>query len=192
SASEVPALLSRRQLLQAGGLAALGLPQLLQARAAARGSGAPAGLPPLRSCVMIFFYGGPSHLDTWDMKTDAPAEVRGEFRPVPTTVPGLRVCEHLPRMARLMHKVALVRGMHHGMRNHDSACTQTFTGRQLFRGDTENFSAVGESLAPPGYGAMLSYLRGRQPVELAHAALPFFIRNLFPPPAQAGGLPRAP
>jgi hypothetical protein len=121
------------------------------------------------------------------MKPDAPAEIRGEFRLIATSVPGLRVCEYLPRMARLMHKVAVVRSMHHPMRKHDSACTETFTGRPLFRGDTENFSPVGEALAPPSYGAMLSYVRRRRPAELPHAVLPFFIRNLFPPPGQAGG-----
>jgi hypothetical protein len=180
---------SRRQLLRAGGLGALGLtlPRLFQAQAAARASAAPAGLPPIRSCILIFLYGGPSHLDTWDMKPGAPAEVRGEFRSVATTVPGVRVCEHLPRMARLLHRVALVRSMHHGMRNHDSACTQTLAGRPLFRGDTENNSAVSEALAPPSLGAALSYVRRREAVELPHAALPFFIRNLFPPPGQAAG-----
>jgi hypothetical protein len=180
---------SRRHLLRAGVLGCLGLalPHFLQARAAARPTGPAPGLPPIRSCIMLFLYGGPSHLDTWDMKPGAPAEIRGEFRPVATSVPGLRVCEHLPRMARLMHKVALVRGMHHPMRNHDSACTETFTGRPLFRGDTENFSPVSESLAPPSYGAMLSYVRRGRPAELPHAVLPFFIRNLFPPPGQAGG-----
>jgi hypothetical protein len=86
-----------------------------------------------------------------------------------------------------MHKVAVVRSMNHGMRNHDSACTQTFTGRSLFRGDTENFSPVSEALAPPSYGAMLSYVRRRRPAKLPHAALPFFIRNLFATPGQAGG-----
>src|SRR5262245_11033306 len=180
---------SRRRLLQVGGVGWLGvtLPHLLHAQAAARSSALPSSLPPIRSCILIFQYGGPSHLDTWDLKPGAPAEIRGEFRPIATTVPGLRVGELLPRMARLMHKVALVRGMHHGMRNHDSACTQTFTGRPLFRGDTENFSPVSEALAPPSFGAMLNYVRRRRPAELPHAALPFFIRNLYPPPGQAGG-----
>jgi hypothetical protein len=180
---------SRRQLLRAGGLGglSLALPHFFRAQAAARPAGRPSGLPPIRSCILIFLYGGPSHLDTWDMKPAAPAEIRGEFRSIATSVPGLRVCEYLPQMARLLHKVALIRSLHHPMRNHDSACTESFTGRPLFRGDTENFSPVSESLAPPSYGAMLSYVRRRHPAELPHAVLPFFIRNLFPPPGQAGG-----
>src|SRR5438067_4339766 len=161
----------RRQFLRATGLGGLGLslPRLLQARADAHVRRADAHI---RSCIMIFWYGGPSHLDTWDLKPAAPAEIRGEFRPTATTVPGLRVAEHLPRMAPLMHKVALVRSMRHAMRNHDSACTTTFTGRFPPRGDTENFTALSESAAAPGYGALLSYLRRRHPAELPHAVLP--------------------
>lgn len=180
------AILGRRRFLEAGALG-LSLPRLLQAQAATHGPEASSGRSSIRSCILIFLYGGPSHLDTWDLKPEAPAEIRGEFRPIATTVPGLRIGEHLPRMARLMHRVAVVRSMRHGMRNHDSACTQTFTGRPLFRGDTENFSAVSEFVSPPSYGAMLSYMRRQQPSDLPHAALPFFIRNLFPPPGQQGG-----
>jgi hypothetical protein len=180
--------LSRRELLRTGGLGCLGLtlPRLLQTQAAACAAD-PGQASPIRSCILIFCYGGPSQLDTWDMKPAAPAEVRGEFESIATSVPGLHICEHLPRMARLMHKVALVRSMRHVMRNHDSACTLTFTGRPLFRGDTENFSPVGEALAPPGIGAMLNHLRRHEAAELPHAALPFFIRNLHPPPGQGGG-----
>jgi hypothetical protein len=191
---ETMALLSRRQLLQAGaglaGLSYLGLalPQLLQARSAKPTSRPSDGAPPaIRSCIFIFYFGGPSHLDTWDLKPNAPREIRGEFGSIATTVTGLRIGEHLPRMARVMHKVALIRSMRHAMRNHDSACTTTFTGRAPLRGDTENFSAVSESVAGPGHGALLSHLRRGKRAVLPHAALPFFIRNLFPIPGQAGG-----
>src|SRR5579871_4114898 len=85
--------ISRRQLLRIGGLGCLGLAGPLRA----------AGPPrPIRSCILLFYYGGPSQLDTWDLKPDAPAEVRGAFRPIPTRVPGVRVCEHLPRCAAVM------------------------------------------------------------------------------------------
>ena len=181
-----PGAWSRRHFLQMGCLG-LSLPHLLQARAVQAARPSKTTKKPIQACVLIFYYGGPSHLETWDLKPNAPREVRGEFRPIATSVPGLHIGEYLPRMAKVMHKVALVRSMHHGMRNHDSACTETFTGRALFRGDTENFSPVSESLSPPGYGAMLSYLRRGRPAELSHAALPFFIRNLYPPPGQAGG-----
>ena len=107
---------SRRQFFEAAGLAGLGL--VADTARGAHPVAAPAKR--IRSCILIFYYGGPSHLDTWDPKPDAPAEVRGEYRPIATSVPGLQVCEHLPRMSQLMHKVALVRSMHHPMRNHNS------------------------------------------------------------------------
>src|SRR5262245_56553067 len=97
---------SRRRLLRAGGLAALGmnldLAGLLRAEAVA-GAGAKASAParPTRSCILIFYYGGPSHIDTWDPKPNAPREVRGAFRPIGTRVPGLCVSEHLPCCARV-------------------------------------------------------------------------------------------
>ncbi len=115
--------LSRRSFLGvgAGGLG-LSLAGLLQARAQAKPVET-LGLPPLKACVIVFYYGGPSHLDTYDLKPHAPAEVRGEFKPIATSVPGLSICEHLPHMARSMHKVALIRSMHHQNRLHDSAST---------------------------------------------------------------------
>jgi hypothetical protein len=180
-------LMGRRRLLKLGGLGSLGLPGLLQAREA---QGAPlqsTALPPIRSCILIFNYGGPSHLETWDLKPHAPTEVRGEFQPIATSVPGLAICEHLPRLAQQMHNVAVIRSMSHSMRAHDSACTETFTGRAPPRGDGENFSTPEESLAAPGYGAMLTRIRRDRAVELPHAVLPFFIRNLFPPPGQGAG-----
>src|SRR5437870_5201482 len=101
---------SRRELLQAGALSlfGLGLPHLVQARTEA-------GTHPVRAkaCILLFMWGGPAHQDTWDMKPDAPVEYRGEFQPIVTTVPGLRICEHLPQLARRAHKLALIRSMTH-------------------------------------------------------------------------------
>src|SRR5688500_5478530 len=89
---------SRRQLLQAGGLGLFGLGLAdLVATPTSRADSAAAGRPGrARSCILLFMWGGPSQLDTWDPKPDAPAEVRGEFPPVATTVPGVRVSEHFP------------------------------------------------------------------------------------------------
>lgn len=179
-------LIGRRRLLQIGGLGSLGLtlPRLFQARAAQAAS---ATLAPIRSCILIFNYGGPSQLETWDLKPHAPAEVRGEFQPISTSVPGVAICEHLPRMAQHFHKVAVIRSMSHLMRAHDSACTETLTGRAAPRGDIENASAFEESLAAPGYGAILTHVRRNLHVELPHAVVPFYFRNLFPPPGQGAG-----
>src|SRR5215831_14130554 len=90
----------RRRFLQVGslGLFGLTLPQLLQLESSVRAAGKK-DRP--RSCIFLFLYGGPSQIDIWDMKPDAPDEYRGEFQPIPTTVPGISLCEHLPRMAQL-------------------------------------------------------------------------------------------
>jgi hypothetical protein len=103
--------IGRRGLLKLGGLglAGLSLPRLLAAEAA---PGARRRAP-ARSCILFFMEGGPAHQDLWDMKPEAPLEYRGEFRPIPTRIPGLQVCEHLPLLARQMHHAALVRSHWH-------------------------------------------------------------------------------
>src|SRR6266496_3678027 len=108
--------LSRRRLLQIGGLGLLGslLPDLLQAGEGRRRARA-------KSVIFLHQYGGPSHLDTFDMKPDAPAAIRGDYRPIATRAPGIQICEHLPALAPHMDKVTLIRTLWHGMRNHNSA-----------------------------------------------------------------------
>lgn len=177
--------LSRRSLLRLGvGGLGLSFTGLLQARAIARPV-EPSGLAPLKACVIVFYYGGPSHLDTYDLKPDAPAEVRGEFKPISTSVPGLHLCEHLPKMARCMHKVALIRSMHHTNRLHDSASTEALTGRQAPTGDREEFAPIKQVF--PSYGATLSYLRRELQLDVPHAALPFVFHNVIDVPCQGGG-----
>ncbi|MEX0713164.1 MAG: DUF1501 domain-containing protein [Pirellulales bacterium] len=181
--------ISRRRLLALGSAGCLGmsLPLLFRARAAQ--AEAPAAPPAARikSCIVIFYYGGPSQLETYDLKPDAPAEIRGEFKGISTSVPGLAISEHLPNMARVMHKVALVRSMHHEMRLHDAACVHTLTGRPPARGDGENFTPPNESESFPCLGASYSYLNRRRRLPVAHAALPFVIHNVVPVPCQTGG-----
>ncbi len=177
--------LSRRSWLRLGvGGLGLSLTGLLQARSSGRPIESP-GLRPVKACVVVFYYGGPSHLDTYDLKPDAPLEVRGEFKPISTSVPGLFVCEHLPKMARCMHKVALVRTMHHENRLHDSASTEALTGRQPPTGDREE--AVPIKQVFPSYGASLSYLRRELQLDVSHAALPFVFHNVVDVPCQGGG-----
>jgi hypothetical protein len=113
-------------MLQIGAIGALNLalPQLLAADARAR----PAGKPRADSCILVFLNGGPSHLDTWDMKPALPKEMRSDFRPIPTTVPGVQVCEHLPRLSRLMDRCTLVRSAHHDQVAHAPAVYTALTG----------------------------------------------------------------
>src|SRR4051794_2111501 len=94
--------LARREFLRVGaaGLLGLGLPQLLKLEARARAAGQDGHRPRARSVILVWLQGGASTIDMWDLKPDAPAEVRGEFRPIDTRVSGIRVCEHLPQMAR--------------------------------------------------------------------------------------------
>jgi hypothetical protein len=177
--------LSRRSVLQlgAGGLG-LNLAGLRHAWA----SGKPtlgSDLPAIKACIIVFYYGGPSHLDTYDLKPKAPAEVRGEFQPISTTVPGLTISEHLPKMSRVMHKVALIRSMNHQNRLHDSASTEALTGRQSPVGDREEFAQLPQFF--PCYGSTLTHLRRQGRVDVPHAALPFVFHNVVDVPCQGGG-----
>src|SRR5436305_14882418 len=83
-----------------------------------------------RACILLYMDGGPSHIDLWDLKPDAPAEVRGPFRPISTSVPGVHVCEHLPLTARQMHRLTQVRSVVHGETAHDPAVYQMLSGRR--------------------------------------------------------------
>lgn len=125
--------LTRRDLLCVGGLSLLGLNQweLTQLRAAPAGS-ADVERRRRNSCIFLFLFGGPSHIDLWDMKPQAPAEIRGTFTPTATRVPGIHLCEHLPRLAQVMDKFTLVRSMTHGMNVHGPACSEVFSGREYF------------------------------------------------------------
>jgi hypothetical protein len=120
-------------------------------------------------------WGGPAHQDTWDLKPTAPAEYRGPFQPIPTTVPGLQVCEHLPRLARLAHRLTVIRSMSHQDVNHTTSTSHLLTGRPISR------PGAGLHEDWPSYGAMLAQLgRGRGP-------LPPFVSMM---PVVPNGAPR--
>jgi hypothetical protein len=196
--ADLAAIASRRRFLARATIGAAGMPLagvgglnlagLLQARAAqaAATPGAPAP-PAIRSCIFIFYFGGPSHLDTFDMKPDAPAEVRGEFQSIDTSAPGVRICEYLPLTSRIMHKVAVVRSLTHNMRLHDAACVESLTGRMPARGDGENFVPPQEHTLFPNYGAALHYVRRHEPLPVHAVGLPFVFHNVVPEPCQTGG-----
>src|SRR5262245_4767116 len=118
---------SRRTILRIGGLGALGLnlASLLRAESQATLKSARA-----KSCILLFQFGGASHLDSFDPKPDAPVEIAGEFKPIATSVPGVQVIEHLPRLAKLADKFTLVRSVHHRTSNHNSAAYYSLTGHQ--------------------------------------------------------------
>ncbi len=140
----------------------------------------------IRSCILIFYYGGPSHLDTFDPKPNAPVEVRGEYRSIATAVPGVRVCEHLPRTAGLLNRLALVRALHHPMRNHNSAAAETLTGRTPAGGDQELLADDPRGL--PTLGSAVSYALGARAGVLSYVALPYTLYNVVQLPGQTPGL----
>ena len=180
-ANSSPAV-TRRDLLKISGAAGLGAGLVHRS---VRGAAAKPRPQRIKSCILIFYYGGPSHLDTFDIKPDAPSEVRGEFQPIATSVAGLQIGEHLPRTARIMHKVAVVHGMQHQMRGHDSASYEALTGRVPPVGDTQNFKERPDTF--PSYGACLNYFRRNHPSLIPHVSLPFVMNNNFQTPGQTAG-----
>jgi hypothetical protein len=119
----------RRDFLRIGGLGALGLsaPTLLRAAQVGRLE-APRTFGRARRCLLLFLTGGPSHIDTFDMKPSAPDVVRGEFRPVPTTVPDMEMCELFPQLAKHAHRLCVVRSVTHPDNTHTSAGYTMLTG----------------------------------------------------------------
>ncbi len=153
----------RREVLRAGMLAltGLGLPGLFRGRAATSASAAVAGRATgfgrARSCILIFQWGGPSQLDTWDPKPDAPAEIRGEFASIATSVPGIRISEHFPRLAEVVHRLAIIRSMSHDDFAHLSTAHRVLTGHLA---PVPHSDAVGPSASDwPHLGALVARCR---------------------------------
>ena len=182
SAVTIPTVVSRRDLLRIGALSGLGLnlPMLLRAESVQR---RPARI---KSCILLFFYGGPSHIDTWDPKPHAPLEVRGEFRPISTAAHGMQICEHLPRMANVADKFAIIRSMHHSMLQHNSAAPTMLSGRQPVKGDFDSL-APDRTVDVPTYGAAITYAAGPLPHAPSHVCLPHVMTNLVRLPGQDAG-----
>src|SRR6185369_10032316 len=126
------ATFSRRHLLKVGGLGLLGLtlPKLLQAEATRNSELGTRNLirPRAKSVIFLYQFGGPSHIDMFDMKPGAPEGIRGSHKPVSTNADGIAISERLPRLAKVMDKVTLIRSMHHHMKNHNPASYYALTG----------------------------------------------------------------
>ena len=128
-----PGTLPRRSFLRLGfsALGGLGLSDLLRLQSLAAASWARGTLPANhndKGLIVIWLWGGPSHMETFDLKPEAPSEYRGEFRPIPTTVPGLEISEHLPRLARLGDRLAIVRSLGYDSPGHVSSTHSLLTG----------------------------------------------------------------
>ncbi|MFP6673951.1 MAG: DUF1501 domain-containing protein [Pirellulaceae bacterium] len=176
--------LTRRELLRVGGIGAIGLslPQLLAAQSSAgRAEGDP---PKADACIVLFLNGGPSHLDMWDMKPSGPVEIRGEFNPISTSLTGVNVCEHLPRLSKQMHRVTLVRSMNHSVNNsHAAAVYAALTGHD--RGEQGGGAKPTDHPSP---GAVLSKLRPTRVGALPYVTLPYKTKEGAGGPLQPGFL----
>jgi len=171
---------SRRQVLQVGAALGLSLPRLLQADAAAatpkRGRA--------KSVIILFLSGGPSQLDMWDLKPDAPADIRGTFKPIRTSVPGIQISEHMPRMARVAQHYTIVRSMSHEDNDHLRACHYMQTGWELPKKARSGMLRTDR----PHAGAVVSKFLGSTGAAPPFVTIPEFIAPVGPPrPGQHAG-----
>lgn len=169
---------SRRYLLKVGGLGLLGLtmPGLLRAAEKQKAPGARAN-----SVIFLYQFGGPSHLDMFDLKPNAPEGIRGPLKGMPSSVPGMWVCDQMPRVAKIIDRVTLIRSMHHTMKNHNSASYYALTGHEppvddiRLRDSIELF---------PAYGSVVDRLKpvsGEMPTFVSY---PYLIRDGSVTPGQ--------
>jgi len=171
---------TRRDWLRLGALGPFGL-----SLAGLLHAGEPAPQRRPFSCVLFLLHGGPSQLDTFDMKPDAPDGIRGEFKPIATSVPGLRICEHLPRLAERAHLFTVVRSMTHTAINHNAATYTVTTGHPPLR---DLIALTPSENDFPHLGAQVAL--GRPPAAAVPAAvsLPDPVTDgPYPTPGQDGG-----
>ena len=171
---------TRRGCLTAGALGAAGLslPRWLAAREAAPGALAPRA----DACILLFLDGGPSHLDMWDMKPEAAVEVRGEFKSIETSLPGYRMCELLPGLAKHAHRSTIVRSMHHSVNNaHAAAVYCALTGHD--RGENGGGTRPTDNPSP---GSVLGKVRPPTQPVVPFVHLPYITKEGAGGPPQPG------
>jgi len=153
--------LTRREWLRIGGLTGIGglgigVADQLAARALGSHDDRKSSFGRAKSCIVLFMFGAPAHQDTWDMKPGAPSEVRSEFRPIATSVPGTQICEHLPRLAQLAKRYTLIRSVTHPDNTHTVAMHYMLTGMRHKRPTTNPQNASDDF---PCFGAVMNYDR---------------------------------
>jgi len=173
--------LSRRSALQVGTLGALGLglPTLLQAQALAAGAN-----PRAKSVILLFNFGGVSHLESFDCKPEGSEQSRGEFRPISSSVPGTQVCELLPNMAKMAHEYAIVRSMHHSMGNHNAAGYTALSG---FPPPKDDINLRDTPDLMPAYGSVVNAFRPSPARVPTAVTMPTLIRDATQTPGQHAG-----
>ncbi|MCR9234918.1 MAG: DUF1501 domain-containing protein [bacterium] len=184
-ATPLQALKSRRSFLQAGflTLGGLSLADLLRLRAA---SAAPHKSTPDTSVILIWLQGGPSHMETYDLKPNAPVEYRGEFNPIHTNVPGMDICEHLPLHAKVADRFTVIRSISHGFANHAGGAGRFLSGRDPLRplDPISQFPTIGPIVSRmrehvnnglPNYIGNQPRVYGGGSAYLGESALPFVV-----------------
>lgn len=161
---------SRRALVEAGAIGAFGLSWADWLLLRAHGESTRA---PVDSVIVLWLWGGPSHLDTFDMKPAAPAEYRGPWTPIATRVPGIEICELLPKHAPITDRLAIVRSMHHTSNDHGVAGTIALTGSEA--GAVNLGGAVASGSARPCIGSIVGRFRSTTDSKVAGSALPNFM-----------------
>lgn len=174
---------TRRDLLQVGGLSGcgLGLSHLLEREARAQ-EGEAAGFGRAKNCILIYLYGAPSQLETFDMKPNAPVEIRGTMKPIPSVLPGLDVCEHLPHIARMTDRMTVVRSITHPYPIHGVA----FATTGIPAIDVAMELAPNDSRHHPYFGSVLQYLDEHNP-QIRRSQVPQNVALPFPFSSQRVG-----
>jgi hypothetical protein len=181
---------TRRTAIQAGALGTLGLglPHLLSADQTQLGDQlASATFGKAKRVIMLFMWGGPAHQDTWDLKPEGPVDLRGEFLPIETNVPGMHISEHFPMIARHAEKLAIVRSVGQDDNRHSTGAHAGLTGRKHVL-QQENFGARDTDF--PHYGSVLSKIRPNKDGLPTFVALPDIIATTAGAvtPGQGGGI----
>jgi hypothetical protein len=179
--------LSRKEFLQVGfsGLLGFGLTEVLAGRKvkAAPKTSLPTGKA--KSVILVFQTGAPAHQDIWDLKPDAPDTVRGEFKPVDTNVPGVQVGPHIPKLAQMADKYAIVRSMTHSTPGHEYGTHFVLTGINKLPPGATHMASRNDW---PCYSAGFQYLRPREDGLPAGVMLPTYLNNGYGFSGQTGGL----
>ncbi len=170
---ELPPTISRRQVLATSlGCAGFSLTDFLQLQSIAKENRTETK-GKAKSCIILFAWGGMSHLETWDPKPEGPKEIRGSFDTIPTATPGIHIGEHMPYLAKQTNKLAIVRSMHHGSSAHGKAMYWNFTGHKPPQSDTA-------ANLPPSSSDWPSLLSVISKFKSAPPGLPSSIRIPYP------------
>lgn len=168
-----PGPMTRREFLRVGGLAlgGLGLPQLLEARAATGRSGSDTAV------ILFYCWGGPSQLETYDLKPDAPSGIRSVFAPIATRVPGMSICELFPLQAQVADRFTLIRSLHHKINIHNDGAIAVLTGKEPTVPDPTSMAKSEH----PDFGMIAGKLRGPHPSGLPrYVAVPMALQMTRP------------